>query len=122
MEEIKDLKTQIINYARTREVYEAYRKAGYSKKFYREHEADILLHKAAKKHFDELGIKKPHTVKSLSAEYAELLAEKKKAYGEYREARDEMKELLLVKANIDTIMGKDGKAHDDPQKKKPNRQ
>ena len=122
MEEIKDLKTQIINYARTREVYEAYRKAGYSKKFYREHEADILLHKAAKKRFDELGIKKPPTVKSLSAEYAELLAEKKKAYGEYREARDEMKELLLVKANIDTIMGKDGKAHDDPQKKKPNRQ
>ena len=67
-------------------------KAGYSKKFYREHEADILLHKAAKKRFDELGIKKPPTVKSLSAEYAELLAEKKKAYGEYREARDEMKE------------------------------
>ena len=122
MEEIKDLKTQIINYAQTRDVYEAYRKAGYSKKFYREHEADILMHKAAKKQFDEMGIKKLPTVKSLSAEYAELLTEKKKAYSEYREARDEMKELLLVKANIDTIMGKDGKAHDEPQQKKPNRQ
>ena len=51
-----------------------------------------------------------------------LVLPKPLPYGEYREARDEMKELLLVKANIDTIMGKDGKAHDDPQKKKPNRQ
>lgn len=55
----------------------AYRKAGYSKKFLAEHEADILLHKAAKKAFDEMGIKKLPTVKSLQAEYAELLAEKK---------------------------------------------
>ena len=29
--------------------YAAYRKAGYSKNFLAEHEADILLHKAAKK-------------------------------------------------------------------------
>ncbi len=32
--------------------------AGYSKNFLAEHEADILLHKAAKKAFDELGLKK----------------------------------------------------------------
>lgn len=31
MSEIAELRTQIINYAKTREVYEAYRKAGYSK-------------------------------------------------------------------------------------------
>ena len=42
----------------TREAYEAYRKTGYSKKFYAEHGSDILLHKAAKKAFDELGAKK----------------------------------------------------------------
>ena len=55
----------IINYAKTREVYVAYRKAGYSKKFLAEHEGDILLHKAAKKAFDEMGIKKLPTVKSI---------------------------------------------------------
>ena len=48
MAEIAVLRTHIINYAKTREVYVAYRKAGYSKKFLAEHEADILLHKAAK--------------------------------------------------------------------------
>ena len=32
-----------------------------------------MLHKAAKKAFDELGVKKLPTVKSLSAEYAQLV-------------------------------------------------
>lgn len=105
MAEIAVLKTHIINYSKTRDVYVAYRKAGYSKNFLAEHEADILLHKAAKKAFDELGLKKIPTVKSLQAEYAKLLEEKKKAYGEYRQARDEMRELLAVKANVDRLLG-----------------
>ena len=58
MAEIAVLKTHIINYAKTRDVYAGYRKAGYSKKYLAEHEGDILLHKAAKKAFDELGVKK----------------------------------------------------------------
>ena len=105
--EIAVLKTQIINYAKTRDTYVAYRKAGYSKKFLAEHESDILLHKAAKKSFDELGVKKLPTVKSLQAEYAALLAEKKAAYADYRKARNEMKELLTVKANVDHLLGTD---------------
>ena len=81
--------------------------SGYSKKFLAEHESDILLHKAAKKSFDELGVKKLPTVKSLQAEYAALLAEKKAAYADYRKARNEMKELLTVKANVDHLLGTD---------------
>lgn len=50
-------------------------------------------------------MKKLPTVKSLQAEYAQLLDEKKKAYGEYRQARNEMKELLTVKANVDQVLG-----------------
>ena len=111
MAEIAVLRTQIINYAKTRDTYVAYRKAGYSKKFLLEHEGDILLHKAAKKHFDELGLKQLPTVKALNAEYAAVLAEKKAAYGEYRKAREEMKELLMAKANIDRILGKETKEH-----------
>jgi len=105
MAEIAVLRTQIVNYAKTRETYIAYRKAGYSKKFKAEHEADILLHQAAKKHFDELGLKKLPTVKALNAEYAELLTEKKNLYPEYTKVREEMKELLTAKANIDRILG-----------------
>ena len=71
-----------------------------------DHEGDILLHKAAKKAFDELGVKKLPSVKSLQEEYAKLLSEKKAAYAEYRRSRDEMRELLLHKQNVDRMLGK----------------
>ena len=107
MAEIAVLKTHIINYAKTRDVYVAYRKAGYSKKFAAEHESALLLHKAAKQFFDEAGLKKLPTVKSLQAEYSRLLTDKKAAYGEYRQAREEMKELLTVQANVDSLLETD---------------
>ena len=39
-------------------------------------------------------------------EYAKLLSEKKAAYAEYRHSRDEMRELLLHKQNVDRMLGK----------------
>ena len=68
------------------------------------HESEITIHKAAKNYFDGLGFKKLPTIKALNTEYAELLAEKKAAYADYRKAREEMKELLTAKANIDRIL------------------
>ena len=89
---------------KTREVYVAYRKAGYSKKFREEHEEEILLHQAAKNAFDEMGVKKLSKVKELQTEYAKLLEEKKKTYAEYRHSREEMRELLTAKANVDRVL------------------
>ena len=106
MAEIAVLRTHIINYSKTRDVYVAYRQAGYSKKFYEEHTADLLLHKAAKQAFGELGEKKLPTVKALNIEYAELLSAKKKAFTEYTNARTEMREVLTVKANIEKILAR----------------
>lgn len=82
----------------------AYRKAGYSRKFLAEHESQIALHKAAKKYFDEQGIQKMPSVKSLNTEYAVLMSEKKATYAEYRKVREDMKELLTAKVNIDRIL------------------
>ena len=120
MAEIVVLKTHIANYAKTRNVYTAYRKAGYSKKYLAEHEGDILLHKAAKKAFDELGVKKLPSVKSLQEEYAKLLSEKKAAYAKYRRSRDEMRELLLHKQNVDRMLGKNER--EEEKKKEHDRQ
>ena len=100
-----ELQKQIINYSKTRAVYTEYRKAGYSKKFRAEHESDILIHRAAKKYFDGLGVQKLPTVKALREEYAKVLEAKRKAYAEYKEARAEMRELQNVKANIDYLLG-----------------
>ena len=79
------------------------RKSGYSKKFLEEHEDDIIIHKAAKKAFDELGLKKLPTVKSLQVEFAEKLAEKKEAYAELKKVRDELRELTVHKANYEEL-------------------
>ena len=116
MAEIAVMRTHIINYAKTRDTYVAYRKAGYSKKFLAEHESEITLHKAAKKFFDDQGIQKLPTVKSLQAEYAALMAEKKAAYAEYRKAREDMKELLTAKANIDRILELEENRQDEREK------
>ena len=101
--EINVLKTHIVNYSKTRDVYVAYRKSGYSKKFLEEHEADIIIHKAAKKAFDEMGVKKLPTVKSLQVEFADLLTAKKEAYAELKKVRDELRDLTVHKANYEEL-------------------
>ena len=99
--EIAVLKTHIINYAKTRPAYDAYRKSGYSKKFLEAHREEITLHKAAKAAFDEAGMKKLPKVKELDTEYAELLIKKKATYPDYRKARDEMQELMKAQKNVE---------------------
>ena len=99
--DISELRTQIIHYARTQEVYAAYRKSGYSKKFLSEHEGDILLHKTAKAFFDQQNLNKLPRVKDLDAEYAALQAQKKELYPEYRRAREEMQQLLRAQKNLE---------------------
>ena len=106
------LQKHIVDYSKTRQTYIDYRKAGYSKKFKAEHEADILLHQAAKKAFDELGLTKIPSVKSLRTEYASLLEEKKKARLEYAQARSDMKELLVAKSNVDRFLGMDSRTQE----------
>lgn len=104
------LQTHIRNYSKTRDIYVAYRKAGYSKKFLEKHESEVAIHKAAKKAFDDLGLKKLPTIKSLQAEYAEILREKKRAYAKYSQLKEDIRELLTVQANVDQILGYTQKA------------
>ena len=119
MEETAAMRRHIINYVKTKDVYTAYRKAGYSKKFYAAHESDILIHKAAKQAFDELKIEKLPTVKMLQERYAALEAERKTAYSSYRQAREDMRNLLTAKANVDRLLGYD--AHKTEKEKEQER-
>lgn len=107
MAEIAVLKTHIVNYAKTHPVYDAYRKAGYNKKFLDTHREEITLHKAAKAAFDETGLKKLPKVKALNAEYSDLLTQKKAAYPDYRKAREEMQELVKAQKNIELFFAEE---------------
>ena len=59
--------------------------------------------KAAKKAFDELGVKKLPTVKSLQVEFADLLTAKKEAYAELKKVRDELRDLTVHTANYEEL-------------------
>ena len=121
MAELHALKGHIINYVKTREVYAAYRMAGYSKKFVAEHEQEIRLHQAAKEAFSALGKQKIPKVKEIQAEYDALREKKKQAYAAYHQAQDEMRQLLTVRANVERILGIEEKEKERQKEKKKER-
>lgn len=109
IDEIKDLRTHINNYRKTRQTYIDYRKAGYSKKFFEEHREEIMLHQAAKQAFNELKVEKIPSQKSLQDEFNQLVAQKKQFYAEYRQVKKDMQEYLIAKQTVETILNIDKK-------------
>ena len=107
------------NYSKTRKTYEAYRKSGYSKKFFEEHRDELMLHKAAKQAFDQLDGKKVPSRQTLHEEFNRLLVEKKQAYAEYRQVKKEMQEYLIAKQTVETILNIDKKKEQEKEEKKP---
>ena len=102
--EIRVLKTHIINYAKTRDVYVEYRKSGYSKKFFEAHREELALHKAAKEAFTQSGLEKLPTVKQLNQEFYEILQAKKEEYAEYRNLKDELREYQIARKNMEIVL------------------
>lgn len=113
MVEIGALLTHINNYSRTRKVYEAYRKSGYSRKFFEEHREEIQIHKAAKQAFEQLPERKVPSRQALNEEFHRCLSEKKKAYTEYRQVKKEMQEYLTAKQTVEQILGVDRKVKEE---------
>ena len=107
--EIAVLKAHIINYAKTRPIYDSYRKTGYSRRFLETHRTEITLHKAAKAAFDESNLRTLPKVKELDAEYSNLLTEKKARYPDYRKAKEEIQELLRAQKNIELFFDEEKK-------------
>ena len=80
------------------------------------------MHQAAKQAFNALGLKKLPTVKSLSAEYEQMLADKKKMYPEYRKVHEEMQEMLTVRANMEQMLRQDETIREQEKDRIPIRQ
>ncbi len=106
LDEISNLRGHIINYSKTRDTYVAYRKSGYSKKFYEAHRQELTLHKAAKDAFGKLEGKVP-SMATLNEEFEKQLAIKRQAYQEYGQAKQDRKDYMIAKQNIDTILKAD---------------
>lgn len=100
------LKGAIVQYAKSRPVFEQYKATKYSRKFLAEHESEIELYRAAQANMKRLlnGAKLPK-METLKEESRKLAAKKNKLYGEYQKVRRDMQELVTIKANIDCLLG-----------------
>jgi len=102
---IKELEYEIGNYGKTRSVYDAYIRSGRDKAFYEANVSDILLHKAAKKYFDEHSMKgKLPSINSLKAEWGELEKERRPLSSGYKTAKKKYTDLGVAKSNADVIL------------------
>jgi len=101
-----ELKGAVVDYAKTRPVFNGYKDAKYSKKYLAEHEAEIALYRAAQETFRRVlsGSTLPK-MDTLKTEYQKLAVEKRAAYKEYREVRKDMQEVVTAKENIDRLFG-----------------
>lgn len=107
LDEIKEIKTAISDYHRTRAVYDAYRSSDFNAKFYEEHRFDIQLYKAATDVFNKYHLKKLPKISDLNKEFAELLTAKKAEYAEYRKVKEEMQQYLIAKQNLESLLSSD---------------
>lgn len=96
----------VVQYAKTRPVFDGYKAARYSKKYLAQHEAELADYRAAKAAINELldGAKLPK-MDTLKKKHRELADKKKSLYTEYRKAQADMREAVAVKANVDHLLG-----------------
>lgn len=107
VKEISELRGQIVAYAKTRKIFDEYKASRYSRKFFDAHESEIEQHRAAKRYFNAHDIEKLPNMIDLNAEFDKLVAEKREAYAEYRAIRDEQRELLVHRHNVDVFLGEE---------------
>lgn len=107
IKEITELRGQIVAYAKTRKIFDEYKASRYSRKFFDAHESEIEQHRAAKRYFNAHSIEKLPNMIDLNAEFDKLVAEKREAYAEYRAIRDEHRELLVHRHNVEVFLGEE---------------
>ena len=111
-----ELMGAVVQYAKTRPVFDSYKAARYSKKYLAQHEAELADYRAAKAAMNELldGEKLPK-MDALKKKRRELAEQKKALTAQYRTAQKEMREIVTVKGNIDHLLNFTGGRADKEQ-------
>ena len=107
LHEKKDLQKQLLAYIKTKPARDGLKaqKTEKARKNYREqHESDFMIAEAATRYFKAQGIQKLPASKTLQTEIEQLTKEKNALYNEYREKKENVRELQTVKSNLDKIL------------------
>ena len=102
---IAELQKNIGTYGKTRAAWERYKKSGYDSGVFEIERADITLHKAAKKYFNECNFKtKLPSIHSLKQEWATLESERRPLSQGYKTAKENYMSICTAKANADVML------------------
>ena len=120
LREKKDLQKQLLAYIKTKPARDGLRaqKSEKAKRAYREqHESEFIISESAARYFKAQGISKLPASKALQTEIEQLTKEKNALYNEYREKKENVRELQTVKGNIEQILRREpergkGKDHE----------
>ena len=107
LREKKDLQKQLLAYIKTkpaRDGLKAQKTEKARRKYREQHESDFMIAEAATRYFKAQGISKLPASKALQAEIEQLTREKNTLYNEYREKKENVRELQTVKGNLDKIL------------------
>ena len=110
---LEELQKQLRHYGRTKDNYKLYNAAKDKEKFLRENygiEGDVILHETAKKYFDKYTAEHGKPLPKMSeviAELTSLKATKKQQQSEYNAAKAEHDNMIKLKVNLQSLLGKD---------------
>ena len=121
MADNKELQNAIIAYSKTADIYTAYRKSGYSKKYLAEHEKEIQEHKKAKAIFEKLPDGNIPKLKDLRREYGELIEANRPDFQQYVQLRKERKDYLIARKNLELLLTREEAEKEEKAKTKPSR-
>ena len=121
MADNKELQNAIITYSKTADIYAAYRKNGYSKKYFAEHEKEIREHKKVKEIFEKLPDGIIPKLKDLRKEYGELIEANRPDFQKYVQLRKERKDYLIARKNLELLLAREEAEKEEKAKAKPSR-
>ena len=111
-----ELMGAVVQYAKTRPVFDGYKASRYSRKYLAQHEAELADYRAARATMNELlDGEKLSKMDALKKKRRELVEQKKALSARYRAAQKEMREIVTAKGNIDHLLNLTGGRADKEQ-------
>ncbi len=107
LEKNKRMQNAIIDYSKNKKYFDEYKASGYSKKYYSQHEEEIIRFKAAREIYKEVGDKNLLNLKKLREEYGTVLEIKKSEYQEYKELRKDIYDYYIARKNLEMLYGEE---------------
>ncbi|MEM1486397.1 relaxase/mobilization nuclease domain-containing protein (plasmid) [Oscillospiraceae bacterium PP1C4] len=104
---LRDMSETISNLTKVQKlkpITEQYKKAFNKKRFYSEHESELIIYAAAEKALSDIGLSTDQNIEQVSKEYSQLLVNKNALYNQFKAFRIELNNFKNAHSNIKKLM------------------